>query len=117
MPEKFQSLAELLGSNDDHESALSSIRQPESFDEPMTAEEFATKILESQVFRTYIINGLTLGELPSAIVCRLMDYGWGKPLERVVHSGPNGGPLIAVVERVIIDTRRPEPEEEQYTIQ
>jgi len=118
MAEKFQSLADLLGTGQN-----SAEPEPpqllDSLSEPTTAEDFASKILNSQVFRSYIINGLTLGELPSAIICRLMDYGWGKPVERIVHSAPDGGPIVTVIERVIIDARpqQQQGEEKAYTVQ
>lgn len=66
------------------------------------SKAFALAILDSKEFRQYIINGLTLGELPSAIVCRLMDYGWGKPAERIEHTGKDGEPIVTEVRRIII---------------
>lgn len=50
---------------------------------PMTASEFSEAVLNSPDFRRYIVSGLKLGELPAAVVCKLMDYGWGKPVERL----------------------------------
>jgi len=46
-------------------------------------KEFCEKILGSRQFRQYILNGIVIGDLPSAIVTRMMDHGWGKPVERV----------------------------------
>lgn len=66
----------------------------------LTGPQFAEAILSSPEFRRFIIVGLTLGTLPSAVICRLMDYGWGKPVEHVELSGEV---RVARVERVIID--------------
>src|SRR5688572_28728761 len=43
----------------------------------MTPKQFARGILQSPEFRTYIKNGIVAGDIPSAIVLRLMDVaGW-----------------------------------------
>lgn len=68
------------------------------------SKSFALAVLNSPEFRLYIVRSLALGELPAAVLCRLMDYGWGKPPERVEHTGKNGQPIqtITEVRRVII---------------
>ena len=76
--------------------------------EEMTAKEFALKMLSSPEFYTYIKTGIQYGTLPSAIVCRLMDYGWGKPPERVEHTGKDGNPIITEVRRVVVSARAEE---------
>lgn len=79
-------------------------------DKELSAQEFATKVLNSPQFYTYIKNGILAGDLPSAVVLRLMDYGWGKPPERVELTGKDGKPIETVTEikRVIVHA----PEEE-----
>jgi hypothetical protein len=68
-----------------------------------TAEEFSQAVLSSPEFFRYIINSLALGTLPSGVLTRLMDYGWGKPPERVEHTGKNGQPIeVTEVRRVIV---------------
>lgn len=62
-----------------------------------TAKEFAEAVLNSQEFRRYIIHGLTLGELPPAVITRLMDYAWGKPVERI-EMRDTTSPLDALTE-------------------
>lgn len=48
-------------------------------------KEFAVAVLNSQEFRSYIVNGLILGSIPSAILVRVMDLaGWQKPPDRLV---------------------------------
>ena len=105
-----QSLADFLGTappaDSPTETALEDLTDP---------RDFAEAVLKSREFRRYIVHGLVLLELPSAIVCRLMDYAWGKPTDRIEHTGPNGGPLVTVVERVIIDTRR-EPDVDEESV-
>lgn len=79
--ERVQSLAEYLGveptRSDDAEPRL---------EDSTNAKAFAETVLSSREFRSYIVNALMLGELPSAITCRLMDYAWGKPAQRVEVS-------------------------------
>lgn len=68
------------------------------------SKAFALAVLDSPEFRSYIVNSLVLGELPSAVLCRLMDYGWGKPTERVEHTGKDGQPIETIkIVRVVID--------------
>ena len=64
------------------------------------AKQFAQAVLTSPEFRQYIVSKLTLGELPPAVITRLMDYAWGKPAERVEHSGTVE--TITEVRRVLI---------------
>lgn len=49
----------------------------------LTGKKFAEAVLNSVEFRRYIIQGLVLGDLPSAILGKLMDHGWGAPVQRV----------------------------------
>lgn len=79
------------------------------------AKQFAKAVLESRDFRQYIVFGLRSGKVPPAVMLRLMDYadGWGKPVERVEHTGKDGQPIETVTEvrRVVIRVdARPEPE-------
>ena len=77
----MQSLAEALGTTNDKAQAGPSLLTAQ----PATAEEFAEAFLSSIEFRQYLVNALTLGELPAAVILRMMDYAkhWGKPVERV----------------------------------
>ena len=74
-------------------------------DPDKAAAEFATLVLSSREFRTYVRSGLVLGDLPPALITRLMDYGWGKPPERVEHTGKDGKPIEVVTEvrRTIVE--------------
>lgn len=76
---KEMSLAEYLGIPDP--------RKPEEppFPSPgkLTPKAFCQAILNSSEFRTYIMTGLVLRDLPPVILQRLMDQGWGKPTERI----------------------------------
>lgn len=68
------------------------------------AQEFAKAVLESVEFREYILAGLKSQKLPAAIVLRLMDYaeGWGRPPERIEHTGRDGDAIITEIREVII---------------
>jgi hypothetical protein len=48
--------------------------------------------------------------LPSAVITRLMDHAWGKPVERVEHTGKGGEPIVTEVRRVIVHVQEPEAE-------
>lgn len=79
--------------------------------------EFAKAVLESQEFREYIVYGLRRRDIPATLILRLMDYaeGWGKPPERVEHTGKDGEPIVTEVRRVVIrvNANRAEIEEEE----
>ena len=80
--------------------------------EGLSGRAFAQAILDSQEFRAYIVNALVLGELPAAVVTRLMDYAWGKPPDRLEHTGRDGLPIemITRVVRVVVDASHEEAE-------
>ena len=72
------SLAEHLGVVD--------IRHPEvpaTAAAPLTAKQFCLAVLESPEFRSYIADGIVLRNLPAPVILRVMDQGWGKPVEQV----------------------------------
>lgn len=98
--DKPQTLADLL----DPPGAAASSALDQKLEDITDSKTFALAVLESLGFRRYIINGLTLGDLPAAILCRLMDYGWGKPPEHIEHTGKGGGAIetITEVRRVIV---------------
>lgn len=68
------------------------------------AKQFAEAVLSSREFRSYIVSSLVLCQLPAAVITRLMDYAWGKPTERIEHTGKDGQPIetITEVRRVIV---------------
>ena len=76
------------------------------------SREFAKAVLESRDFREYIVDGLKRHTIPATLVLRLMDYadGWGRPPERVEHSGRVEA--VTEVRRVVIhvDAREKEAE-------
>ena len=81
----------------------SPVSTPET--EPLTAltgRAFSEAVLRSEEFRLYIVEGLTERNLPPAVLCRLMDHGWGKPPERVEHTGRDGAPIVTEVRRVVV---------------
>ena len=49
----------------------------------LDGKAFAAALLSSPQFRLYVLNGLAAGDLPGSVVIRLMDNGWGKPVDRL----------------------------------
>lgn len=83
---KAESIADFLGE--------SGVEPPDPNTEDLTppledaidladSKAFSLAVLNSREFRRYVVNGLILGELPAAVITRMMDHGWGKPVERV----------------------------------
>lgn len=70
----------------------------------LTVKEFCRGVLESQEYRKSVIQRVILGSLPPAVECRMYDYAYGKPPDRVEHSGPDGKPIetITEVRRVVV---------------
>jgi len=108
----MQSLADFLGTapSDGHP-------EPDFYDKKLTAKEFCEAVLNSLEFRRYIVNGLTLGVIPPAILLRIADYGWGKPIERVEHTGVDGGPVVTEIRRVIVKAQLDVEEESVHVAQ
>lgn len=103
--EKVQTLAEYLGTS----QTLEAEPTPHLEDIAGDAEAFCKAVLNSLEFRRYIVNSLTLGSLPSAVMLRLMDMaGWQKPPERIEHTGKDGQPIETVTEvrRVVVRAQR-----------
>lgn len=84
----------------------------------LTGKSFADAVLRSEEFRLYIVEGLTEKTLPPAVLCRLIDHGWGKPPDRVEHTGKDGQPIetITEVRRVIVRMPVEEPEEQSKVV-
>lgn len=70
----------------------------------VSIEERARTILESPEYFASVMRRINLGILPPAIEARFYDYAYGKPAERVEHTGKNGQPIetITRIERVIV---------------
>ena len=98
------SLADYLGTDEKQAKSASEPTLSEQFDKVTDAKEFCRLVLESRDFRFYIFQQLTLGSLPSAIITRMMDYAWGKPVERIEHTGADGKPIehVTEVKRTIV---------------
>lgn len=46
-------------------------------------KEFCRRIVGTREWRQYVMNGIVLGDLPSAVMTRILDHAWGKPVDRV----------------------------------
>ena len=77
----MKSLYESLGQDPDTKEVVS-----EPWPENMSGREFARRVLDSVEFREYIVNGILARDIPPAIMCRVMDHGWGQPVKRVEVS-------------------------------
>lgn len=77
-----RSLADVLGIPDP--SIVDGPRElPASVNfDTLTGKDFARAVLDSADFRRYIVAGLAAGDLAPAVLTRLMDHGWGKPVEK-----------------------------------
>jgi hypothetical protein len=104
--EKFQSLADFLGVQDPRPDEGAALPDAEALVDVSDPKEFCEKVLESREFRQYIMNGITLGDLPPAVMCRIIDHAWGKPVDRVEHTGKDGQPIETIkIVRVVVDPR------------
>lgn len=115
----MESLADFLGisgalagrpeDDEDRAPSLADISDPKAF---------AEAVLGSREFRMYIVNGLRLGNLPgfTGLLARLMDHAWGKPVERVEHTGKDGAPIVTEVRRVIVRTAEQERPDQDETV-
>lgn len=84
--DKLQSLAEYLGVVDPAPSSVASSFSSTTIDVLVDVTDpvkFCQKIVESREFRQYVVNGITLGDIAPAIMGRILDHAWGKPVERV----------------------------------
>ena len=59
--------------------------------------EAARQIVESEQGRKKMLELYNIGELHPALVQMLHHYAYGKPKERVEHSGPDGRPIETAV--------------------
>lgn len=75
--------------------------QPEPIQvEDLTSQQFARSVLNSTEYRDSLLQRILFNELPPAVEIRLMEYAWGKPMERVQieHTGnPYDGMTLAQI--------------------
>lgn len=116
--ERTKTLADTLGIEADPRIAQINAEK-EKFDTTMSQldpqlsiPEFCQQIVATPEFRRYLLHGLVMGDLPAAITCRILDHAWGKPVERVEHSGPDGDPIVTEVRRVIVRPKQYEEDSE-----
>lgn len=63
------------------------------------AEQVARAIVDNPDVQKLWLKQAKNGELPSTIVQTLMYYAWGKPVEKLEHSGNADKPLILSLRR------------------
>lgn len=79
----------------------------------MPVEEFCRTVLQSAEYRLSILERVSRGALAPAVETRLMDYAWGKPVERVEHkierkpaAELSNHELAAELEQVLLEIRK-----------
>lgn len=109
---KPQSLAEFLGAADPRPEGEVPTSDFEQLIDVSDAKEFCQRIMKTREWRQYIMNGIVLGDLPSAIATRIMDHGIGKPPDKVEVTGKDGQPIETVTEvrRVVVHAPKDEDE-------
>lgn len=79
----MKSLAEALGVSSLEAEAAATPLKPVEPTPSVSAKEFCQSIIDSPEFRRYLRDGITLNDLPTPIICKIMDHAWGKPVERL----------------------------------
>lgn len=79
---RMKSLADVLGVADPT-LAPENRTEPDIDPDSMSAKQFATAILTSRQYRESLLRRIIMDELPPGIEAKLMDYAWGKPVDRV----------------------------------
>lgn len=84
----MESLADFLGVRGAAPAAPApAAPAPTSYGEELSGKQFSEAVLRSWEFRRYVVDTLTLGTIPPAVLCRLMDHGWGKPPDHLKVEG------------------------------
>lgn len=78
----MQSLADFLGARPTGPEPEGEAAPRKSLSS-MSARAICRAILSSDEYRKSLLDRITLGELAPAVECRLWDYGYGKPVDRV----------------------------------
>ena len=73
----MKSLADSLGINPPEQEL------PEQEPTPKSAKDFAKRILSSAQYRESIKRRIVTDTLSAAVECKLYDYAYGKPVDRV----------------------------------
>lgn len=106
---KVETLGEFLGLQP--EQPVEEVPRPSLFD-TLTIKDFCKGVLASREYRQSILDRITLGSLPPAVECRMYDYAYGKPPERVEHTGADGEPIKTITEVRRVVVRAPVQQEE-----
>lgn len=81
-----KSLGELLGVPDPRPETERPVSDFDQLAGITDAQEFCQRILQTREWRQYVMNGIVLGDLPSAVMCRIIDHAWGRVTERLEVS-------------------------------
>lgn len=75
--------------------------------------DFCKRVVASREFRQYVLSGIVLGDLPPAVMTRIIDHAWGKPAERVEHTGKVE--MITEVRRVVVQAASESEQEHEFS--
>jgi len=105
----MESLADYLKLNNllPEEPAAPSEREP-LFE--LSIKDFCRGVLSSREYRQSVFDRVALGTLPPAVEIRMYDYAYGKPVDRIEHTGEGGAPIITEVRRVVVRAEDRQPE-------
>jgi hypothetical protein len=76
-----RNLAEALGIDNPDPKAAKPDAAAEVPD--LGARQFARTVLNSNQYRESVLRRILMNELPPAVETKLMDYAWGRPVERI----------------------------------
>ena len=79
----MKTLAEHLGVIDPRPEEKRDTRDFDNLVDVTDPKEFCRRILNTREWRQYVMNGIVLGDLPPAVMTRILDHGWGKPVEHL----------------------------------
>lgn len=91
----MQSLAKFLLDQDEGESEDRQATPAQG--RPRSAKVISRTLLNSSEYRQSLVDRISLGELPPAVECKLWEYAYGKPIDRVEvkDTTPSLGQLTA----------------------
>lgn len=94
----MKSLAEHLGAIDPRPEDK---RPDNDFDDLIDITDpkmFCQKLVASREFRQFLLSGIVLGDLPPAVLTRIIDHAWGKPVEKIEVKNTSSADDLSVEE-------------------
>jgi len=63
------------------------------------AKDYALSVVEDPEVRAMVLAQAKAGHLPPPIFQALMHYAWGRPIEKIEHSGDPDKPVVVRIRR------------------